>query len=218
MNPQLPSDSFGRRYTRYFLQGLLLLAPIALTLFIFYKIFLLIDNPIRNVVLKWGGHEIWGVGFFVTVILAALILPLAGYFTSHVIGRSLLDLLGRQLDRFPPVKLLHSSLRDLIGAFVGDKKRFDTPVLVEIQPASGILITGFVTRRSMEVWGMADHVAVYIPMAFNFGGNMLIVPKDRVRPLHAPSREVMALIVSGGIAGEAVAEAKELPDPPAQPS
>ena len=85
---------------------------------------------------------------------------------------------------------------------MGDKKRFNRPVLVSAVPASDLKFVGFVTCETMETWGLKEQVAVYIPAAFNFGGNLVVVPKECVRPVDVPTRDVMAFVFSGGIAGE----------------
>ena len=106
------------------------------------------------------------------------------------------------LKRFPLIKLLYTSIKDLIGAFVGDNKKFDKPVLITLVPGSDIKAIGFVTRESMSAWGLSDNVAVYLPQSYNFAGSLLVVPSAQVTPLDVPSGDVMAFVVSGGVTGE----------------
>jgi uncharacterized membrane protein len=106
------------------------------------------------------------------------------------------------LDRLPFARLLHTSAKDLMGAFVGEKRRFDAAVAVEIMPGSGVRALGFVTRQAVGDLGFGDDtVAVYFPQAYNWGGQVLLLPKSRVEPLTADAGDVMAFIVSGGVAG-----------------
>ena len=91
------------------------------------------------------------------------------------------------------------AVKDMIEAFAGDKKSFDKPVIATIGPGDSVKIVGFVTRESLENLGLEDHVAVYMPQSYNFAGNLLVVPRRSVRPLPADSKNVMALIVSGGV-------------------
>jgi uncharacterized membrane protein len=86
------------------------------------------------------------------------------------------------------------------GAFVGEKKRFQQPVIVTLDPVAGSQAIGFLTQDSLDELGMADHVTVYLPFSYSFAGQMLLFPRDRVVPLHAPSAKVMAFVVSGGVA------------------
>ena len=84
---------------------------------------------------------------------------------------------------------------------MGEKRRFDQPVLVSLTPGGHGEAVGFVTRTDLEFLGLLDHVAVYFPQSYNFAGHLLVFPKDQVRPLEAESSEVMAFIVSGGVSG-----------------
>ena len=111
-------------------------------------------------------------------------------------------------DLFDPlIKMLHSSLKDLIGAFVGDKKKFDKPVKVGLVPGSDIGVIGFITRENMDEWGLPGQVAVYLPQSYNFAGNLIVIPRERVTAIDVPSGDVMAFVVSGGITGQKDEEA-----------
>lgn len=164
--------------------------PVVVTLYVFYLAFIKIDRLLRI--------PIPGVGFIVTLALITLI----GFLASNIFTRSLLNFIDRFLNRLPLVKLLYASIKDLIGAFVGDKKSFDRPVLVRPVPGSNIQVAGFVTRESLDTWGLQDQVVVYLPQSYNFAGNLIIVPRSQIAPLAVDSAEVMAFIVSGGITGK----------------
>ncbi|HJZ12916.1 MAG TPA: DUF502 domain-containing protein, partial [Acidobacteriota bacterium] len=92
-----------------------------------------------------------------------------------------------------------SALKDVLTAFVGNQKRFDKPVLVELFPGAGVKAFGFITRESMDRFALEDQVAVYFPQSFNFAGNLLIYPRRQVLPLQTESAKLMAFIVSGGV-------------------
>lgn len=179
-----------RRITSYFVNGLLFMVPVVLTLYIFYLVFFKIDHLL--------GFSIPGVGFIVTILGITLI----GFLVSNFLTRKLMLLIDRLFTRLPLVKLLYSSIKDLIGAFVGDKKSFNKPVLVSLTPERGASVLGFVTAESLENLGLNDYTAVYVPQSYNFAGNLLLFPKDQITPLSASSSEVMTFIVSGGVAGQ----------------
>jgi uncharacterized membrane protein len=101
----------------------------------------------------------------------------------------------------PIGRMIYSSVRDLMNAFVGEKRQFNRPVLVNLMPGSSIQIMGFVTRESLEGIAGVESVAVYIPQSFNFSGNVIIVPRDQVAALQIESSQAMAFIVSGGVSG-----------------
>ena len=176
-----------KRLLNYFLQGLVLVAPIAITLWASYTVFVTID--------RWLGLPIPGAGFAITVAL----ITFSGFIASGFITRSFIALVDRMMERLPFVRLLYSSTRDLLNAFVGEKRRFDRPVLVAVS-ATGKAI-GFVTQDALERVGLPGHVAVYFPQSYNFAGNVLLFPAGVVTPLNAPSADVMAFVVSGGVSG-----------------
>src|SRR5262249_32948247 len=126
--------------------------------------------------------------------------------TSNVVGRSIIELTDGLVGRLPLVKLVYTSIKDLVSAFVGDKKRFDTPVAVTISPGTGARVLGFVTRDSLARLGMPDMVAVYFPQSYNFAGYLMLVPRGNVERLHLPAAEVMTFIVSGGVSGFGVGQ------------
>ena len=103
------------------------------------------------------------------------------------------------MTRLPFIRLLHSSVKDILSAFVGDQRRFDKPVIVEVLPGSGVKAFGFMTKESLEAFHLQDQVAVYFPQSFNFAGNVLLYPRKQVAPVETDSAKLMAFIVSGGI-------------------
>ena len=124
----------------------------------------------------------------------------------------ILVLIEKILSRLPLIKLLHSSIKDLIGAFVGEKKKFDQPVLVTLMKDSEAKALGFITRKSMDFLGLKDQVAVYFPQSYNFAGSVIIVPRAQVTPVEGDSSEVMAFIVSGGVSGIGAALSRDNSD------
>lgn len=174
---------------RNFFEGLLILVPVVTTLYVAWLVLQTIDG--------WLNIPIPGVGFLVTVGL----ITLTGRYASTVFVQKMLDVLERVLVKAPFVKILYTSLKDLIAAFMGEKRRFDQPVLVSLVPGGHAEAVGFVTRTDLEFLGLLNHVAVYFPQSYNFAGNILIFPKEQVHPLEAESADVMAFIVSGGVSG-----------------
>ncbi|MBI4847399.1 MAG: DUF502 domain-containing protein [Nitrospirae bacterium] len=177
-----------KKITRYFLEGLLVLVPLAVTFYVIYIIFMKIDSIFK--------FKIPGLGFAATVITITLV----GFISSNLLTKRLVRALERAFTRLPFVKMIYTAIRDLTNAFVGDKKSFNKPVLVQPSPHSNIMLIGFMTRESLENLGFADKVAVYLPQAYNFAGNLIIVSKEQVTPICAESGDVMSFIISGGVA------------------
>jgi uncharacterized membrane protein len=183
-----------KRIVRWFLQGLVYFVPIALTLFLIVTCFRAIDGALGRLI----GVDIPGVGLLILVGLVTVL----GFLLSNYLSRRVLGLIEAVLDKLPLVKLLHTSVKDLLGAVVGDDRKFDTPVAVEVMPGSGVHAFGFVTRDSLDEVGLPQGmVAVYLPQSYNFAGQLVAVPRARVQKIRGESAEIMAFIVSGGITG-----------------
>jgi uncharacterized membrane protein len=178
-----------RLFAAYFLRGLVLAAPLAITLYVCWLIFSTVD--------RWLGLPIPGAGFLATIALVTLL----GFLASNLLTRGVVSLLDRLLARLPFVRLLYSATKDLLNAVVGEQRRFDQPVLVSLTPDGAIRAFGFITRDSLASIGLEHDVAVYVPQSYNFAGNLVVVPATRVAPLDRESSEVLTFIVSGGVTG-----------------
>ena len=187
-----------RTLTRSFAQGLLVLAPVAITTWVVWYTVTTLD--------QWLDTSIPGLG----IVIAAAGITLIGYLAGNVVGTKVLSLLESGLQRVPIIKLLYNSLRDLFGAFVGTKRKFDKPVAVEINK-HGLKVLGFLTSQGFDDPQLAGHVSVYLPESYNFAGNLIVVPRSLVHPLDADGAEFMAFIMSGGVTD--MNAAKTLIDP-----
>ena len=177
----------------YFIKGLLVFVPIALTIFLLVFVFTKLDGIFRDLFKR----ETPGLGLLLTVVLITVI----GFLTSNFLGKKLFGLVEKVFTGLPLVKLLYSAVKDMIEAFAGEKKSFDRPVLAAVAPGSAVKILGFVTRDSLGNLGLPGYVAVYLPQSYNFAGNVLLFPKESVQPLNIESSQAMAFIVSGGVSG-----------------
>jgi uncharacterized membrane protein len=175
------------RITSYFLKGLLFLVPVVATIYVVYIVFTKVDGIFE--------FPVPGLGFLVTILLITLI----GFITSNVLTRGVVHLVDKAFSRLPLVKMIYTSVKDLIDAFVGDKKGFKRPVSVSLVPGSDVSVLGFITSDGLEKIGLGGKVAVYLPQSYNFAGNLIIVPREQVTPLEADTGDLMAFIVSGGI-------------------
>ena len=176
-----------KRLLTYFLRGLVLTLPLVVTVAVTWIVLRNIDG--------WLGLPIPGAGFAVTIGAITLV----GFFGSTILWRQFEGAFEALLDRLPFVRLLYSSTKDLLNAFVGEKRRFDSPVLVALSADGAVRTFGFITQKSLAALGLATDVAVYFPQSYNFAGQLVVVPAERVTPLSAPSSEVLAFIVSGGV-------------------
>lgn len=189
-----------KQLVRYFVQGCLVTAPIAITVYVVMFVLTTLDQimPVSVPVL----------GF---VLLVAIVTAI-GFVASSVVGEAVFREAERWLTRVPLIKVLYNSIKDLIGAFVGDKKSFDKPVMVSLVPGSSAKALGFLTRDKLTF--LEDHVAVYLPQAYNFAGNVIICRRDLVTPLDVNSADLMAFIVSGGVSRTRHEAESMMPPPP----
>jgi len=181
----------------YFLQGLLYIAPLAITGYIIYMVFTVIDGTIQDYIYSVVDVRIPGLG----IIVLFVFLTLLGLFGSTIIAQPVKRIFNRLIERAPVIKVIYSAFRDLLSAFAGKDKKFNKPVLVKVNPVSELHKLGFITESDLSKINMVDHVAVYFPHSYNFSGEMFIVPKDLVTPVDIPSADVMKFVVSGGVAG-----------------
>jgi len=178
-----------RQLLKWFVQGLLLTVPALVTAYVCYQAFVRIDS--------WMGLPWPGAGFFLSIIIVTAV----GFLGTNILSRTLVTGFESLLGRLPLVRLVYTATKDLLNAFVGEKRRFTKAVLVSMTPDGAIRLFGFVTQESLESLGIADSVVVYFPQAYALAGNTAIVPASRVTRIDADSSDVMAFVVSGGVTG-----------------
>ena len=189
-----------RRLANYFLRGLLITAPAVLTFYLCWLAIRWVDSLL--------GTNIPGLG----VVAAVAAVTLIGALASNLITKTVLATADRLVAKLPFVRLLYTSIKDLLNAFVGEQRRFNRPVRARIgEGTAEVYLLGFVTSESLGHLGLADQVAVYVPFSYSIAGHILILPRDRVTPLAVDSSDAMAFIVSGGVT-------RSVPKAPANPT
>ena len=123
-----------KKLTKYFFNGIVLLVPMAATVYFVYIIFVKID--------KLYDFPVPGMGFIITI----LIITSLGFIGSNLLTKKLVGIFDLTFTRLPLIKMIYTSIKDLIGAFVGDKKGFTKPVLVSLSPESNVQVIGFMTN------------------------------------------------------------------------
>ncbi len=191
------NNKLPRRLLNYFIRGLILVAPIYITMWIIWTGIQSLDNLLPVYVPISGSRSVYLPGFGILLILSFIVL--LGFIFSTIIPQSFLNLTESLLRRIPLVSLIYYSIKDLILAFVGDKKKFKYPVMVTVYKDSGIKKFGFITQTDLTHLEIEGHIAVYLPHAYAFSGQLIIVPVENVIPLKASSTDIMKMIVSGGV-------------------
>jgi len=180
----------------YFFQGLLYVAPITLTVWGLIAIFDWIDGLLIEYIDKLLDRHIPGLG----ILVLLLVITLAGLLGSTLIFRPLMALMESLFTKTPLIKIIYTSVKDLVSAFVGQKKRFTEPVMVKIGKGYDLEKIGFITNKDLTFLGIPEQkVAVYLPHSYAWSGNLFIVPVENVRPIDASATEVMKFIISAGV-------------------
>jgi uncharacterized membrane protein len=197
---------FFKTIFRKFLQGLIILAPIAITIYAVTALFNFIDSILPDLVAntfpqllktdeKGNVRTIPGLGF----VLVILIVIGVGYMASSFVVGRLVELFDKVLEKTPGIKLVYTTIKDFLEAFAGDKRKFDKSVLVAIESPE-IWQIGFITQQEAGDFDLQDYVTVYIPHSYAFSGRLYFVKRDRVRLLpDLSSAEVMKFAISGGV-------------------
>ena len=195
-----------RKIINYFLQGLIILAPIVITIWSIVSLFKFIDDILPNLLhvlfpdlvkLNTMGNpeKIPGLGFLVVIVLVLLV----GYISSLFFVSKLLQWFDLLLEKTPGVKIIYSTVKELLEAFAGNKRKFNKPVLVAIEDPE-VFRLGFITQHDAKRFGLEEYVSVYIPHSYAFSGILYFVHKDRLKNLdNISSAEAMKFIVSGGV-------------------
>jgi uncharacterized membrane protein len=194
-----------RKVIQYLLQGLLILAPLAITIYSIYWVVSTVDSwlpifrePVRDYQGNIIGHRVKNYGAGFVVILASIIM--IGYLSSFFIRSRIFHLFDSWLEKTPGIKFIYSSVRDFFGAFAGEKKKFNTAVLANAF-ANDVWIVGFLTDEELSKFDMgADMVSVYVPQAYHWAGQLFVLPRTRVRKIEKiSSGEAMKYAVTGGV-------------------
>lgn len=189
---------FGRLF-QYFLQGLLVIAPVTITIYAIYWIVSSIDSliPIFTYVDESGRIHVqnYGLGFIIVIAAICLI----GYFSSFFIKLKLFSLFDSWMEKAPGIRFIYSTLKDFFEAFAGEKKKFNRPVLANIDD-NDVWRVGFITQAAVHDFGFDGYVAVYIPASYSVAGNVYLLPAVRVKPITTMgATEAMKFAISGGV-------------------
>lgn len=174
---------------RSFLQGLLILSPIAATAYVMYTVFDSVDRLV-----PWVPR---GLGFLIIIVAVTFI----GYTgTRFFLGKWVIEAFDHLLQNVPGIKYIYSSIKDVMSSFVGDKKRFNKPVWVCINTHPEIWRIGFVTQKDMAHLGMSGKISVYLPHSYAVSGYVIITDSAYVKQVqNMTAAEAMKFAVSGGI-------------------
>lgn len=180
----------GRSLGRYFMRGILILAPIAITLAVVRWVFMAVDGLLLPYV------KVPGIGFVIVVVA----LVLAGWIGSFLFFERWIQWISRGLDRLPGVSIIYSSVHDFFDAFIGNKPRFSHTVLVNVL-AEEVWMVGFLTDEDVRAFELgAEFVSVYVPQSYNIAGQLYLVRRERIRSIkEITPGDAMKYAVTGGV-------------------
>jgi uncharacterized membrane protein len=183
----------------YFLQGVLVIAPIAITIYAVYSVVSFIDNQVPIFTARDTDGKVYvrnyGLGFLVVIVAIIFI----GYISSFFIKNRLFNLFDSVLKRTPGIRFIYTTTKEFFEAFAGEKKKFNKPVLANIDD-NDVWRVGFITREEARDFGFSEYVAVYIPMSYSIAGNVYLLPRARVRIVtNINATDAMKFVISGGV-------------------
>jgi uncharacterized membrane protein len=182
-----------RKLLQYFLQGIIIVAPIGLTLYFVYTLITTLDNWLPPI---FKGGSNYGLGFVIIIVTIIII----GYLSTFFIRSRIFGFVDRWMEKTPGIKFIYSTTKDFFGAFAGNKKKFNKPVLVNID-SHDVWRIGFVTEEDLAEFDMEGYMAVYIPMSYSIAGQVYFVKADRIKIVESVSAtDAMKFAISGGVA------------------
>ncbi|MGP8216472.1 MAG: DUF502 domain-containing protein [Bacteroidia bacterium] len=185
-----------KNFVGHLIQGLLVIAPTAITIFVVYKIIDFIGSSLGFIHLMV--HPL--IDPFIILFAIVIIVYIVGRISSSFLFTPMYDRFEKDIEKVPLIRLIYSSVKDITSAFVGSKKKFNKPVLVTLDKINGIKQIGFITQDDLTNMAIdKEFTAVYMPFSYGLSGKLLVVPKENIVPLDVTSAEAMKFVVSGGV-------------------
>lgn len=190
--PKTPPAMNMKNLLSYFLNGLLYLVPVAVTIYVLVAVVSFADSIFAGIPIV---GQIPGMG----LVLVLILITLAGYFGNRLVTPQLVSWFNRNISKVPLIKLIYTSVRDLMKAFVGEKRKFNKPVLVKLDPEGYSNRFGFITQEDLSSLGLDGMISVYSPYPYSMMGDLIIVPAKNVTLIDVKPADLMKMIVSGGV-------------------
>ncbi len=181
----------------YFIQGLLFIAPLGITAYIVYRIFMFTDGLLSTYLVEHFKVKTPGLG----ILIIFVFLVLLGMIGETILARPVKKIINRILTKTPFLKLIYSSINDLFSAFIGKERKFHRPVMVLLNKENNLWKMGFVTQDKPISIDNDEVITVYCPFSYGFSGEVYFVPASSIKPLSVSPADAMKFIVSGGVSG-----------------
>jgi len=185
-----------KKFVTYFFKGILILVPIVLTIYIVVIVFQLTDSILGRYFVALG-IKIPGLGLLTTIVLIILV----GFLGTQVASGRIFNYIDGLFGKLPLIKIIYNTIKDIMNALLGRKSSFAKVVMIDLPGGDDIKILGFITKEDLEIFGLQDHIAVYILQSMQWAGFTLLVPRSQVQELDVKPDEALKFIVSAGISG-----------------
>ncbi len=186
----------------YFVKGLLIVVPIGAAVLLIFWAVKSLDNALNLSGYLWTdtktGKPVYIPGLGILNVLVLIFI--AGILVTNVITDPIKRWFNRWLNRLPLFKFLYSSIKDLTEAFVGEEKKFNEPVIVEMNEF-GLKKIGFLVQKDLSALNLPGEVAVYFPFSYSFAGQVIIIATEKVKPIDKSPADMMKFVISGGVSG-----------------
>ena len=207
------------RLSRWFINGLLAVLPITITLYVTWWIASLAENTFGSPLRTWLGVRADDTGYYfygLGLCFMIIILVIVGLFLEFYLGRLMMSWSESILSKIPGVKQIYSSIKEIFDFFNPEKKLRNNNYMVIVTLMEDVKLLGYVTRDTMDTFrngalGGADEVVVILPFCYQMGGNTIIVPRRLVRPVDLSFEDGMKIALSGFVLS---GEEKTPPLPP----
>ncbi|HJO88234.1 MAG TPA: DUF502 domain-containing protein [Alphaproteobacteria bacterium] len=197
--------SLGARLRTYFLAGILVTAPITITLYAAWIFVAFVDGKVTPLIPEsynpstYLPFDIPGLG----LVVMAVVLILIGWLTAGFLGRLFLRISERILRRMPVISGMYSAIKQIFETVLKKQSNaFREAVLVEY-PRRGVWAIAFITGRTKgEVQSLIEEevINVFLPTTPNpTSGFLLFVPRKDIIPLNMTVEEAIKMVISGGI-------------------
>ncbi|MBI4721188.1 MAG: DUF502 domain-containing protein [Chitinivibrionia bacterium] len=183
---------------KHFITGLVFLAPVVITAYIIWKIFISVDNLIEPLRTRYPIIDIPGLG----VIAVFIIIVLAGFLAGNLIGRRLISLVERNMNHIPLVRGIYTAVKEIGQVFLTDKRTVFRRVVLVKFPNSYTYAIAFVTNEGQTYFNdvtKEELVSVFLPTTPNpTSGFMLLLSKKDITPVTISVEEGLKMVISGG--------------------
>lgn len=184
-----------KKFLTFFLQGLILFIPFAITVAILFQLFGFFEGIFSII----GITESRPLNTLLGLLFTLAFITGMGILASTFVFKNFFSYVEDKLEHAPFIRHIYSPIKDFTNAFMGNKRKFNRPVLVMTNPQANIEEIGFITHEDMSDLKIKDKVAVYLPYSYSLSGRLVIVPHSQIKPMETDAAETMKFIVSGGV-------------------